>query len=152
MRAKIASFCHAHPFEERFMNLDDTQLTVLYGYVLEEEKNKQKDLFDIIQAVNNAWVKNFKQLFDDLNFFVNPEIYQEISKIKETAELRAVINEENFEEEWEQMLNFLPSELKVQYAGEEKDLNIHNKVDIDSYMAGFVPYQGRKRGGHDGNG
>jgi hypothetical protein len=147
MRAKVAELCNGHPFEQRFIDLDDTQLAVLYRLSMDYEFQKKKETHEMIEMINNAWVKNFKNLFDDLRFFVNPEMYNKINELTDMVKNREVINEDNFEQEWEKMLSQIPKAMTIEYESDSNETNVAGDIDIENYVAGFIPYHQKKKGG-----
>lgn len=141
IRAKLAKRMNTHPFDPRIMELDDAQLGVVFYQIREDERFEQKKITEMIKVVNEAWVNNFKNLFDELKLYVNPTMFQKIMEMQKLDLDKQEINEENFEEKWSEIKAMIP-ETFVADQGENVEVTLP-EVD-DAVFAGWVPYQTKK--------
>lgn len=138
MRSKIASRAKGHSLEKRFLDLDLTQLTLLYNQALKEEKEESEEKFNLINAVNKVWMKNFEVLSENMQVFINPKMYKQVQEYKELMKHREELNEDNFEEEWAKLMEVVPEEYIVEEP--TRDYSDLPKIDddIDEMISGWV--------------
>lgn len=108
MRARIAAKSGGHAFEERFLKLDPAQLYVLFLQTLEEEKTERTGQIALIKKVNEVWFKKLDNISEGLQFFSNPKMYKAKLDLDKLGEHREEINEDNFLETWDQLMQEIP--------------------------------------------
>lgn len=150
MRAKIASHCHGHAFEKRFIDLDFIQLSVLYRQALAEEAEERKEKRDTMRALNDAWLSNFDRWFRDLRIFVNPEFHAKLEDMDKLQEFRQEITAEEFPSEWEKLMKVIPRTYLVEEK-KQAGANFFSEMDpeIEEVVAGWVPSRQFKKNGGD---
>lgn len=144
MRAKIASRAKGHALEERFLDLDLTQITLLYHQAMKEEKEENEEKFEIINAVNKVWFKHLNTLFTNLQIFTNPKLFKALEDEKKLNVYREDLNEDNFMEEWDKLMDVVPEEFIVDDYKQEKLILPEIDDDVEELIAGWVS-QGKQR-------
>jgi hypothetical protein len=150
IRAKIASRSGGHALEKRFLDLDITQLYVLYAQALAEEAEERKEKMQLVKSVNDAWVDNFSSWFRDLRLFVNPDIHFKLQELEKLEIERKEITAEEFPNEWAKILKAIPNTYVV---SDQKQESIGYLPIVDSdteeMIAGWVPSPYFKRNDGD---
>ena len=82
MRSTIAKRMNTHALDDRLVTLLPEQLMTLFMDAKEQETEDIKRVADWVKLINDAWVQNFSNLFEDLKVFVNPELFQKIQEHK----------------------------------------------------------------------
>jgi hypothetical protein len=150
MRAKVAAHAGGHAFEQRFLDLHPLQLRILFEHARSEEKAKRDQTVDLIRKLNDIWVHNFGEWFESLSFHSNPELFKKIKKLqKELADGTLntdTVNEENFEEVWNELLNHIPSEVHIDLP-EDQSSDREMSKEVKDMIVGWVPFNERYKGG-----
>lgn len=137
MRAKIAQRAKGHVFEDRFMKLNSLQLMVAYRQAIKEEKEEVERLGEIYQAGFKRLEENFKEL----RIYTNPKLWMDLENEKKLQVMRDDVNVDNFDETWNEMMEFIPKTVTV----EENVPSLENsklpKLDkkTQELITGFLP-------------
>lgn len=113
MRSKVARSSGGHAFEDRFLNLSELQLVILYNDISREEEKEKTEKMELVKMMNELWSNKFNGLFEVLRFFVNPQMYKAVKEMEEIKHLEKEVSVENFSEEWEKMMEMIPTEYIV---------------------------------------
>ena len=139
MRARVAKSCNTHALDPTITSLSLSQLSLLYKQTMQEEKEESEEKYSLIKELNNFWAKNFGTLFENLEFFVNPKMYQRLEELKELEVYREEVKPEDFEEEWDKMMEILPDAYEVQDVESRNPLDDLPEMDLEEdILAGWV--------------
>ena len=120
-------------------------MVVLYRHAIEEERKEANGKVEFTKAVFEAVTEQFSAFFDELKLFVNPQMFQQLRELRQLAEHRDEISEENFPVEWERIKSIIPEELVIDnspiFMG-----NVFPEVSPtdNEIFSGWVPYSESK--------
>ena len=148
MRAKVAAHVGGHAFEQRFLNLDMAQLFVLFEQAKKEEKKEHDRKMEFTKNLNDIWFNNFNEWFKTISFYSNPEVYNKVQEMKDqVSEIESSrIDESNFEEMWQTILQEIPSEVRVEFADEKHSPIQEVTGELKDVVVGWVPFNKRIKG------
>lgn len=143
MRARVAAHSGGHAFEERFLNLDPAQLSVLFLQTLEEDKRKDRKTVELVKSIKEVFFKKLDYMTESLQMFSNVKMFKAMMDLKDTEKHRQEIKPEDFNEEWEKLMEVIPEE----YIIEEPTSNLEAQMmksdnappdEIDDLLSGWV--------------
>lgn len=127
MRAKVAAKYGGHAFEDRYMKLDPTQLTILFFQALEEDKKEREGHVDLIKAVKELLFQKLDAMSELHQVFTNPKMYKAKMDMAEIKEHSKEINEDNFLETWDELMAVIPEE----YVVDETSTSVENYLSVE---------------------
>lgn len=120
--------------------MSDLQLFILYKQVQKEKSRKfeeKKDMFEYI-------FKNFQTLFDELQLFVDPKLFQKKMELREQKELLQETGDhvtvDNFDEVWEELMEVIPQEYVVEDAVDLSHplFNAEEDKEFEQLLSGWI--------------
>lgn len=138
MRVEVANSIGAHAFEDRITKLSELQLQVLYMQAVKTRNEKRKEKFDFTHQFYEAFSKKLENQFELLRLFVSPDIFNQLKELEEIDEHRDEVSVDNFHEEWEKMMEYIPETYIV-----TDDNGFNNDFEqppdeLDEIIAGWV--------------
>lgn len=138
MRARVAKSAGGHALEKRFLDLSELELSLLYMQAVKEENEKRQDTVDLVKVVNEAWTKKFDYYFDMVQLFSNPKLFKQKEELKKSKEFQKDINEDNFLEEWDKIMQVIPEQYVVEEPDPMKNVPQIEDPEFDELVAGWV--------------
>lgn len=138
MRAEIAGyFKNGHPFSDDYTSLSEMQTYILYRYVTDQKKESKLSVLKLIRDVMDVTFKQFNNFFETTWLFINPKAFEKVQEWKKTQEKIKTdkengvtqIDEDNFSEEWEKMLQIIPEQIVVEESSHAHDLLVKERKD-----------------------
>lgn len=138
MRVEVANSIGAHAFEDRITKLSQLQLQVLYMQAVKTNKEKRKEKFDFALQFYEAFSKKLEGQFELLRVFVNLDMFKQLKDLEEIEEHRDEVSVDNFAEEWEKMMEYIPETYIVTDDNGFNNNFVQPPDELDEIIAGWV--------------
>lgn len=121
MRSVVAQFWGGHPFEEKYLNLAQEQLFVLYLDALKSTKKITKEQFETYKAVIKALDQSIDNSARMVSLITDGERYKAFVEAENLEKFRNEIPDEQFQEEFNTMMDqgIIPEFLNIEFEGDD---------------------------------
>ena len=115
--------------------MNDIQLMIAFKQAHIDETQELEEKADFIIR----FMEFLKNRFDNLNMFTNPEMYQRWIEMKDIMKHREDINEENFQEVWDEVMEEFPAAFVVEEPEPDDSQAFPSFTpDIEQHIAGIM--------------